>query len=199
MTEDEPSARLIGYARVSTDDQDVAMQIKALVRFGVKESDIYSESMSGSKKNRPELMRALRAVRAGDTFVVWKFDRIARSLNHLLEIVEGLEREGVSFESLTEKIETKTPAGKLFMHMLGAFAQFERDIIQERTKTGVANALANGVKFGAKEKLKEKDMPEVWKLIREQNKTLAEVGIRYGVSGQTIARRLKTFERPKSK
>ena len=151
---------LIGYARVSTAEQSVEMQVEALKKAGVDETYIYNESVSGSKKNRPELAKALRSLEAGDTLVVWKLDRIARSMTHLLELLEGLEARDLRFRSLTEGVETETPAGRLILHVLAALAQFERDLIRERSRAGVV-AIERGVKFGADFKLKENDMPDV--------------------------------------
>ncbi len=192
------SAKLIGYARVSTAEQSVSMQVDALKAFGVLGGDIHTENMSGVKKNRPALQKAMRALARGDTLVVWKLDRIARSITNLLEIMNELDDRGIMFRSLTEGIETQTPGGRCIMHVMGALAQFERDLIVERTRAGVASARARGVKFGADFKLKESDMPKVWKAVREKGLTYAEAGKPYGVTGQTISRRLKEFEAAKS-
>ncbi len=191
----EATSELIGYARVSTDEQSVSMQVEALKRFGVAEDSIYSECISGSKRDRPALKSALRALRSGDTFVVWKLDRIARSIAHLLEVVEELDKKDVTFRSLTEGIETETPGGRFFLHVIGAFAQLERDLIAERTKAGIANAKSKGVRFGADFKLKEEDLPKVFKMVYEQGKKRKEVAEFYNVSVQTISRRLKEYEK----
>lgn len=186
--------RLIGYARVSTTEQSVAMQIEALEKYGVSERFIFSESASGAKKGRPALAKAMRAARDGDTLVVWKLDRIARSLTHLLELVGELEAKGAKFKSLTEGIETQTPAGRLLFHMIGSLAQFERDLIRERTQAGVDAAKARGTPFGRKHKLPASEMPNVWRMIREEGKTQKEVAAHYGIEAHTIARRLKAYE-----
>ena len=165
---DEPT--MVGYARVSTVDQSVTMQIEALMKYGVREEDIYSESMSGVKKNRPELAKALRRLREGDTLVVWKLDRVARSINNLLEVMNELEAKGVKFRSITEGLETETPTGKMILFVMGALAQFERDLIVERTQAGVKAALERGVVFGAKEKVPTKDMPKIWKAVNAQGR-----------------------------
>lgn len=185
---------LVGYARVSTADQSLRMQIEALMKYGVREKDIYSESISGVKENRPALDAALRQVREGDTLVVWKLDRIARSINNLLDVMNELEDKGVKFRSITEGVETETPTGKMILFVMGALAQFERDLIVERTRAGVAAARERGVKFGADFKLKPKDMPKVWELVNVKAKTRKSVAKQYGVSEQTISRRLKEFE-----
>lgn len=192
---DDPT--LVGYARVSTVDQSVTMQVEALMKYGVKEEDIYSESMSGVKKNRPELTKALRRLREGDTLVVWKLDRIARSINNLLEVMNELEAKGVKFRSITEGLETETPTGKMILFVMGALAQFERDLIVERTRAGVKAAKERGVKFGAAHKLMPEDMPKLWKEINEKGMTQVKAAKKYGVSVQTIARRLKEYEAEK--
>ena len=193
MTENE-DITLIGYARVSTADQSVSMQIEALLKYGVREEDIYSESISGVKRNRPELTKALRNLRRGDTLVVWKLDRIARSINNLLEVMNELEAKGVKFRSITEGLETETPGGKMVFHIMGALAQFERDLIVERTRAGVKAAKERGVKFGAAHKLLPEQMPQLWKEINEQGMTQVNAAKKYDVSVQTIARRLKEYE-----
>ena len=185
---------LVGYARVSTADQNLEMQIEALKRYGVLEEHIYSESMSGVKKNRPALAAALRQLREGDTLVVWKLDRIARSINNLLDIMKDLEDKGIKFRSITEGVETETPTGKMILIVMGALAQFERDLIVERTRAGVAAAKERGVKFGRDYKLNPDDMPAVWKLANREQKTRKWIAERYGVSENTISRRLKEFE-----
>jgi DNA invertase Pin-like site-specific DNA recombinase len=200
MTKDMPEKdgfTLVGYARVSTADQSVIMQVEALLKYGVKEEDIYSESMSGVKKNRPELAKAMRALAPGDTLVVWKLDRIARSINNLLEVMNELEAKGIKFRSITEGIETETPAGKMIMFVMGALAQFERDLIVERTRAGVKAAKERGVRFGAAHKLMPDEMPKVWKMINEKGVSQKKVAEKYGVSVQTIARRLKEYEQSK--
>jgi len=188
---------LIGYARVSTSDQSVDMQIEALKKYGVREEDIYSESASGVKRKRPALQAALRQMREGDTLVVWKLDRIARSINNLLEVMNELDAKGVKFRSITEGLETETPGGQLVFFIMGALAQFERDLIVERTRAGVANAKAKGKKFGREFKLQKEDMPEVWKMIYEQKMSRKEVAKQFGVVENTISRRLKEYEASK--
>jgi len=134
---------LIGYARVSTNEQSLDMQIAALEKFGVDPSGIYSEHASALNKRRKEFAHALLACEKGDTVVVWKLDRIARSLKHLIEVFEN---QGITFRSLTEGIETETPGGRLILHVLGAIGQFKRDLIGERSRTGVSRTLESGVR-----------------------------------------------------
>jgi DNA invertase Pin-like site-specific DNA recombinase len=144
------AGRLVGYARVSTEDQDLGMQISALRRHGVMEDNIWHEKVSGVKANRPARDKALLDARKGDVFVVYKLDRLGRSFVELLHIVGKLEAEGIGFRSITEGFDTTTPAGKFMFHMLGAMAEFERGLIAERTRDGMAEARARGVVVGAK-------------------------------------------------
>lgn len=138
----------IGYARVSTSDQDTALQVDALKRAGCVR--IFEDKASGAKTDRPGLADALGYVRDGDVLVVWKLDRLGRSLPHLIETVTALEHKGVGFRSLTEAIDTTTPGGRLIFHMFGALGQFERDLIRERTRAGLTAAAARGRKGGRK-------------------------------------------------
>jgi DNA invertase Pin-like site-specific DNA recombinase len=133
---------LLGYARVSTQDQNPALQREALTEAGCER--IFEEKASAAKRDRPELAEALKFMRAGDTLVVWKLDRLARSLRQLIETVEQLEAQGIGFMSLTENIDTTTPGGKLIFHIFGALAEFERSIIRERTVAGLTSARARG-------------------------------------------------------
>lgn len=185
---------MIGYARVSTAEQNVEMQIDALMRAGVDRQDIYFESASGAKNSRPELENALRASEAGDTIVVWKLDRIARSLIHLLELLQRLEAEGVKFRSLTEGVETETPAGRMIMHVLGALAEFERDLIRERTRAGVEAAKRRGVKFGARKQVSDEAIAKAWKRVYEGDETRVLVAKELKITTHQLARRLKDHE-----
>lgn len=132
----------IGYARVSTIEQDTILQIKALKEFGC--DIIYEDKISGTKIDRPELSKALSYLREGDTLIVWKLDRLGRSIKHLIEIVNNLENRKISFKSLTENIDTTTSSGKFIFHLFGALAQFEKDLIQERTRAGLKAARDQG-------------------------------------------------------
>ncbi len=129
---------LIGYARVSTKDQDRALQLDALKAAGCEK--LFEETASGAKTNRPELAAALEFMREADTLVVWKLDRLGRSLRHLVDTVTGLADRGIGFRSLQEAIDTTTPGGKLVFHVFAALAEFERDLIRERTTAGLAAA-----------------------------------------------------------
>lgn len=139
---------LIGYARVSTAEQDTALQTDALNKAGCER--IFEDTVSGSKTERPGLTASLEYLRDGDVLVVWRLDRLGRSLSHLIEIISALESRCVGFRSLTESIDTTTPGGRLIFHVFGALGQFERDLIRDRTKAGLAAAAARGRKGGRK-------------------------------------------------
>ena len=154
----------IGYARVSTDDQHLDLQNDALKKAGC--SVIYEEKASGKNTERLELEQCRKALRAGDTLIVWRLDRLGRSLPDLVRIVAELERDGIGFESLTEKIETTNANGKLTFHIFAALAEFERNLIRERTHAGLTAARARGRKGGRKPALDEKQIREVKALMR---------------------------------
>lgn len=139
---------LIGYARVSTIDQTLALQLDALRAIGCE--PVFTDHASGAKADRPGLGEAMAYLRRGDTLVVWKLDRLGRSMAHLIDTVRELEAKGVGFRSLTEGVDTTTPGGTLVLHLFGALAQFERDLIRERTKAGLRAAEARGRKGGRK-------------------------------------------------
>ncbi len=139
---------LVGYARVSTLDQTPALQRDALAAAGC--GRVFEDQASGAQANRPGLEAALAYVRDGDVLVVWKLDRLGRSLPHLIETVAALEARGAGFRSITEAIDTTTPGGRLVFHLFGALGQFERDLIRERTRAGLAAAAARGRKGGRK-------------------------------------------------
>jgi DNA invertase Pin-like site-specific DNA recombinase len=135
---------LIGYARVSTDEQNLDLQRDALLKSGVSEKDIYTDKVTGVKAERPGLTLALSHLRKGDTLVVWRLDRLGRSLKHLIETVTTLREQGISFKSLTEHIDTSTATGILVFQIFGALAEFERNLIKERTVAGLNAARARG-------------------------------------------------------
>jgi DNA invertase Pin-like site-specific DNA recombinase len=139
---------LIGYARVSTTEQDLAPQRDALVAAGCER--VFEDRSSGAKADRPGLARVLAYLRAGDVLVVWKLDRLGRSVSHLIETVRDLEDHGIDVHSLTEQIDTTTPGGRLIFHVFGALAEFERDLIRERTQAGLYAAKARGRTGGRK-------------------------------------------------
>lgn len=174
----------MGYARVSTDDQHLELQRDALSQAGC--SVIYEEAISGKSAVRPELEQCRKALRAGDTLVVWRLDRLGRSLPDLVQIIADLEQRGIGFESLTEKIETSSAAGKLVLHVFAALAEFERGLIRERTQAGLAAARARGRAGGRKPKLDAKQIHQIKALLRDPNTSVAEVARDYGVSRTTI-------------
>src|ERR1035438_4519595 len=137
-----------GYARVSTDDQNPALQVDALKK--AKCAHIFQDKLTGATVKRPALKKCLKNLRAGDTLIVWKLDRLGRSLRDLITILDGLKERGVIFRSLTEAIDTHTPTGRAMWQMIGVMAEFERSLISERTRAGVMDAKRRGVKFGRK-------------------------------------------------
>jgi DNA invertase Pin-like site-specific DNA recombinase len=167
----------IGYARVSTLEQDMALQLDALRAAG--SSQIFEDRASGAKADRPGLAQALAFVREGDVLVIWKLDRLARSLPHLIETVNQLEKSGTGLQSLTEAIDTTTSGGRLIFHVFGALAQFERDLIRERTRAGLSAAAARGRRGG------RKPVVTADKLLR------AEALIAKGLTVREVASRLK--------
>lgn len=194
MTSPDDTGRLVGYARVSTSEQRVEMQTNALIRAGVDPSMTFSESASGVKKDRPALRDALRACGSGDTLVVWKLDRVARSMLGLLKLLQGLEERGVKFRSLTEGFDTQTLAGRLVMHVLAALAEFERGLIRERTQAGVDNARAKGVKFGARKRISDERIAKAWTQVHEKGRTRVDVAADLGITTHQLARRFKEHE-----
>jgi len=177
---------LIGYARVSTADQNPQLQLDGLNAAGC--GKIYVEKASGANRDRPELKAALDYAREGDTIVVWKLDRLARSMKQLIETIEELERRGVGFRSLTENIDTTSAGGKLVFHIFGALAEFERGLIKERTKAGLVAAKAQGKIGGRKPGLNPDDLVHAKALLADPNITVREVAKRLKVSSATFYR-----------
>ena len=139
------SSRLVGYARVSTGQQDLQLQLDALKVAGVSKANLYTDKISGSKAARPGLDQCLSQLKPGDTLVVWRLDRLGRSVRHLIDVVEELRQRGVGFKSLRDgAIDTTTASGKLIFHIFTALAEFERSLIQERTRAGLSVARARG-------------------------------------------------------
>lgn len=176
----------IGYARVSTEDQKLDLQKDALIKAGC--SIIYEEQKSGKDLERPELKNCLKALREGDTLVVWKLDRLGRSVSDLVKIVEDLAGRGIFFNTLSENIDSSTPIGKLQFHVFSAMAEYERALIRERTKAGLAAAKARGRKGGRKTKLNEKQLREIKALLKDPEITVSDVAEKYGVSRATLYR-----------
>jgi DNA invertase Pin-like site-specific DNA recombinase len=178
----------IGYARVSTQDQTPQLQLDALKVAGCERS--FVEKASGAQRDRPELQAALGYMRSGDTLVVWKLDRLARSLKQLIETVESLENKKMGFRSLTENIDTTTPGGRLTFHLFAALAEFERSIIKERTMAGLAAARSRGRKGGRPPSLNAKDLTAAKALLSDPGITVEEVAKRLKVSPATLYRHL---------
>ncbi|MDR1481692.1 MAG: recombinase family protein [Synergistaceae bacterium] len=153
----------LGYARVSMYNQDLALQLDALKIAGVKDADIYVEKISGrlSKAKRPQLDACLKKLKEGDILVVWKLDRLGRSLKDLLNIIQELEERKIRFSSLTETIDTSSPTGRLIFHVIAAFGEFERNLIKERSVAGLAAARKRGVVFGRRQKLSRKQQEKL--------------------------------------
>ena len=183
---------IVGYARVSTTDQTPQLQIDALKAAKCK--PIFVEQKSGKNMDRPELARCLDMLRKGDTLVIWKLDRLGRSLRDLLETVERLENSGVQLISLTEDINTKGASGRLIFHVFAVLAEFERNLIRERTKAGLATARARGRLGGARRKTTRKQDEGMRALWDGGKFTAAEVANQFGISVPTFFRRM----RPKS-
>ena len=176
----------IGYARVSTDDQNLDLQLDALHRAGIADSCLYSDTASGKDAERKELAACLKALREGDTLVVWRLDRLGRSLPDLVRIIGELEKKGVGFESLTEKIETSSAAGKLVFHVFAALAEFERNLIRERTRAGLVAARARGRSGGRRPKLTPQQIKEIKRLMTDPTIPVSQIAERYNVSRTTI-------------
>jgi DNA invertase Pin-like site-specific DNA recombinase len=177
---------LIGYARVSTSDQETELQRVALAGAGC--TQIFEEKASGAQRDRPELIAALRYARAGDTLVVWKLDRLARSLKQLIETVEGVEARGIAFRSLTENIDTTTNSGKLVFHLFASLAEFERGLIRERTMAGLASARARGRVGGRPKGLDGAGVAAAKAMLADPNLAVVDVAKRLGVSVATLYR-----------
>ncbi|MCG8599365.1 MAG: recombinase family protein [Verrucomicrobiales bacterium] len=181
---------LVGYARVSTSDQDTGPQIDALREAGVEK--IFKENASGGRWDRPELHRMLEMLREGDQVVVWKLDRLSRSLLDLLQVIRTFDEEGIGFRSVTENVNTTTPAGRMLLQMVGAFAEFERSMIRERTKAGLEAAKARGAAIGRPKALTEDQIKEATKMIQSGDKSKADVARLFQVHPSTISRLVPT-------
>jgi DNA invertase Pin-like site-specific DNA recombinase len=177
-----------GYARVSTDDQNPALQLAALKQAGCK-TVFKDEGISGATTKRPALARCLNALRPGDSLIVWKLDRLGRSLRDLITMLDELRAQGVKFRSLTEHIDTETAAGRAMWQMIGVLAELERSLITERTRAGVKAAKGRGVKFGRKPKLTAQQQQHARQLL-DQGQTVQEVAALLNVHRTTIYRTL---------
>jgi DNA invertase Pin-like site-specific DNA recombinase len=180
----------IGYVRVSKQEQNEELQIDALKEAGCEKW--FLDKMTGSKAERKGLNEALAYLRPGDTFVVWKLDRAGRSLTHLIELLKGLQGRGIEFMSLTEQIDTTTPGGKLIFHLMGTLAEFERDLIRERTNAGLAAARARGRVGGRPRKLKTNGKVTLARqMFADQSHSIPEICAALGISRATLYRYVK--------
>jgi DNA invertase Pin-like site-specific DNA recombinase len=179
----------IGYARVSTQDQDTAAQIAALKFSGCEL--IFQEKASGGRWDRPELHRLLGQLRKGDMLVVWKLDRLSRSLKDVLTLMEKIDQIGAGFRSLTEVIDTTSPGGRMMMQIVGTFAEFERAMLRERTYNGLDAARKQGRVGGRRPKLKTHQQDEIRHLVNSGKKTAADAARLFNVHPATISRLLK--------
>lgn len=180
---------LLGYARVSkAADQQTAPQLRALKDAGCKK--IFEEAASGGRWDRPELQRLLGQLREGDTLVVWKLDRLSRSLKDLLMILEKVEAAGAKFRSLTEAVDTSGPAGRMVMQMLGAFAEFERAMIRERTRAGLKEARTKGRIPGRRPRLTAAQEKEIVDAVTSGRKVAADMARLFSIHPSTISRLL---------
>lgn len=176
----------IGYARVSTQTQDTALQLVALQDAGC--ARIFDETASGAQRDRPVLAEALNYMREGDTLVVWKLDRLARSTKQLIDTVEALEARSIGFRSLTEQIDTTSAGGRLIFHVFAALAEFERGLIRERTHAGLARARVRGRVGGRPRAMGDSDLQAVKALLSDPTISVAEAAKRVGVSPATLYR-----------
>lgn len=189
----ERKGRRIGYARVSTEDQNLSLQLDALNAAGC--SRVFcDEGVSGVTVRRPALDKALKGLSAGDTLVTWKLDRLGRSLAHLIEIIDGLGHREVGFCSVSEAIDTTTAGGKLVFHMLGALAEFERALISERTKAGMAAARTRGVALGRPPKLTKEQISFAVNELAAGRISVKELAAGFEVSPLTLMRSVARLE-----
>lgn len=186
MPKKTPNPQKLGYARVSTADQSTAMQREALRVAGCQR--IYEDVASGAKESRKALDEALSSLKPGDQLVVWKLDRLGRSLPHLISILQELHARGVHFESLTEKLDTATPYGEFIFHVIAALAQMERKLISERTRCGLDTARRRGKRLGRRPSLTSAQIREARRYRRSGTMSVRDLARRYGVSEMTVYR-----------
>jgi DNA invertase Pin-like site-specific DNA recombinase len=178
----------IGYARVSTQAQDLALQLDALKNEGCEK--IFQEKASGAQRDRPELKAALGYMRKGDTLVVWKIDRLARSLKQLIETIESFQDRGIGLKSMQDPIDTSSPSGKLVFHIFAALAEFERGVIRERTTAGLRAARERGRVGGRPPALSAKDLQAARAMLKDCDITVAAVARRLNVAASTLYRHI---------
>lgn len=179
---------LIGYARVSTSEQSLDPQKDNLVAEGCEK--IFTDIASGAKMDRPGLDEAIKYCRMGDTLVVWKLDRMGRSMSHLIKTVKELEESGIGFKSLTENIDTTTPGGRLVFHLFGALAEFERDLIRERVQSGLKSARARGRK-GGRPPVSDETKAMAQTLMSDKNLSVKQICERLGLGRSTLYKYVK--------
>jgi len=185
----------VGYARVSTAEQNLDLQLDALRAAGCEK--VFTDRLSGAKDDRPGLGEALEFARTGDTLVVWRLDRLGRSLSHLIQTTTGLEQRGVGFKSLQEGIDTTTSGGKLVFHIFGALAEFERSLIQERTHAGLKAARARGRNGGRPKALTEHQLKMARRMLDAPDVSVTQVAEHFGVARSTLYRLLEVdLDRP---
>ena len=178
---------IFGYSRVSKgSDQKHDLQIDAFKKAGVEK--IFQEDASGGRWNRPELQKLIEQLREGDKIVVWKLDRLSRSMKDLVFLMEKINKAGASFQSLTEEINTSTAAGRMMMHMVASFAQFERDMVHERTKAGIEAARKEGRVGGRRPKLTPEQQKDIYENVQSGRKKAADMARLYKVDPATISR-----------
>ena len=182
---------IIGYARVSTQEQNLDAQSDALKNANCEQ--IFEEKITGKHKDRPELKTCLKALRKGDVLIVWKLDRLARSLKDLVEITTDLNQREIGFKSLTEAIDTTSATGRLVFHIFGALAEFEHSLIRERTIAGLDAARARGRKGGRKPSMSENDIKKAKAMLSDPQITKTEVAKHFGVSRVTLNSSLNKF------
>lgn len=179
---------LIGYARISTTEQSLDLQIDNLKSEGCEK--IFTDIASGSKNERPGLDEAIKFCRNGDTLVVWKLDRVGRSMSHLIAAIKQFETQGVGFRSLTENIDTTTPGGRLVFHLFGALAEFERDLIRERVQAGLRSARARGRK-GGRPPVSEETKAMAKSLMANKDLSIKQICDRLGIGKSTLYKYVK--------
>ena len=184
---------LIGYARISTADQTLDLQLDALKKAGCEQ--IFTDRVSGTKAERKGLTEALSHLRVGDTLVVWRLDRLGRSLRHLIDTITKLADRGVGFKSLTENIDTTTSGGKLVFHIFGALAEFEREIIRERTTAGLDAARSRGKVGGRPKALSAKELQMLRNMAADKSLTVSDICKTLGIGRTTFYRYVKAGER----
>jgi DNA invertase Pin-like site-specific DNA recombinase len=192
---DQPEPHKIGYARVSTADQDLRLQIDALLRDGVSETNIYREFASGASKRRPQFSAMMKEIRPGDVVTVWKLDRLGRSLRQMLDTVDRIHKAGAKLRVLTQQIDTSTPSGSLFLRVFGAIAEFERELIRERTFAGLAAARERGRIGGRRPTYTDAQVREAMVIYDRGGTSWEKVAREVGISATRLLARARELRR----